>query len=111
MTVASAERAVGAFLERAAARDLRIVLVVTGKGIRLEGGRTFGGRIRGEFLGWLDRPDNRGRVRAVRPAHVEQALHSGEAGHQAAPARGEHEQDGDRSPRASAAGVHSRGAA
>lgn len=69
MTLASAERAVATFLEDAAARDLRVVLIVTGKGLRLEGGRMLGGRIRAEFLGWLNRADNRQRVRAVRPAH------------------------------------------
>jgi DNA-nicking Smr family endonuclease len=69
MTVAAAERAVSRFLDRAVARDLRLVLIVTGKGVRLEGGRAFGGRIRAEFLGWLNRADNRARVRAVRAAH------------------------------------------
>jgi DNA-nicking Smr family endonuclease len=70
MTLAAAERAVTRFLERAAARDLRVVLVVTGKGLREEGGRTIDGRIRGEFVGWLNRGDNRERVRAVRAAHA-----------------------------------------
>lgn len=69
MTLAAAERAVAAFLERATARDLRVVLIVTGKGLRLEGGRMLGGRIRAEFVGWLNRADNRHRVRAVRAAH------------------------------------------
>ena len=69
MTLAAAERAVGEFLERAIAQDLRLVLIVTGKGLRLEGGRMLGGRIRAEFVGWLNRADNRHRVRAVRPAH------------------------------------------
>ncbi|MBV8192730.1 MAG: Smr/MutS family protein [Alphaproteobacteria bacterium] len=69
MTVAAAERAVRAFLDRAVAQDLRLVLVVTGKGVRLEGGRVFGGRIRAELLGWLNRVDNRTQVRAVRAAH------------------------------------------
>ena len=69
MTLAAAERAVSDFLDRAAARDLRIVLIVTGKGLRLQGGRVLGGRIRAEFLGWLERADNRRRVRSVRPAH------------------------------------------
>ena len=69
MTLARAERAVAAFLEGATASDLRVVLIVTGKGLRLEGGRVLGGRIRAEFLGWLNRADNRQRVRAVRPAH------------------------------------------
>jgi DNA-nicking Smr family endonuclease len=69
MTLAGAERAVAGFLDQAVARDLRVVLVVTGKGLRLEAGRLWGGRIRGEFIGWLNRADNRQRVRAVRPAH------------------------------------------
>ena len=69
MTVAAAERAVVRFLDESTARDLRVVLIVTGKGVRLEGGRVLGGRIRGEFVGWLNRSDNRDRVRAVRPAH------------------------------------------
>ena len=70
MTLAAAERAVTRFLEQAAAQDLRVVLVVTGKGLREEGGRTIDGRIRGEFVGWLNRGDNRERVRAVRAAHA-----------------------------------------
>jgi len=70
MTLAGAERAVSDFLDRAAARDLRIVLIVTGKGLRLQGGRMLGGRIRAEFLGWLERADNHRRVRGVRPAHA-----------------------------------------
>lgn len=69
MTLAAAERAVSTFLEDVTARDLRVVLIVTGKGLRLEGGRMLGGRIRAEFVGWLNRADNRHRVRAVRPAH------------------------------------------
>jgi len=69
MTLAAAERAVGQFLERATQRDYRIVLIVTGKGLREEGGRLVGGRIRAEFVGWLNRADNRVRVRSVRPAH------------------------------------------
>lgn len=69
MTLAAAERAVSAFLEEAGARDQRVVLIVTGKGLRLDGGRMLGGRIRAEFVGWLNRADNRERVRAVRPAH------------------------------------------
>ncbi|CAN5687772.1 hypothetical protein BH11PSE3_BH11PSE3_23170 [soil metagenome] len=69
MTLATAERAVAVFLDGAAARDLRVVLIVTGKGLRLQAGRMVGGRIRAEFIGWLNRADNRHRVRAVRPAH------------------------------------------
>ena len=69
MTLAAAERAVVHFLDGAAAQDLRIVLIVTGKGMRLDNGRMMGGRIRAEFVGWLNRADNRARVRGVRAAH------------------------------------------
>lgn len=69
MTLAAAERAVARFLEEAAALDLRIVLVVTGKGLRREGDRLFGGRIRAEFPGWLRQPENGARVRGLKPAH------------------------------------------
>lgn len=70
MTLAAAERAVTRFLEQATARDLRVVLIITGKGLREEGGRTITGRIRSEFFGWLNRGDNRACVRAVRAAHA-----------------------------------------
>ncbi|MCC8432900.1 Smr/MutS family protein [Reyranella aquatilis] len=70
MTLAAAERAVTAFLARASAQDMRVVLVVTGKGLRREGERLIDGRIRAEFVGWLNRGDNRERVRAVRAAHA-----------------------------------------
>ena len=69
MTLAAAERAVARFLAEAAEQGLRVVLIVTGKGLWLEGGRVFGGRIRTEFLGWLDRGENRARVAGVRAAH------------------------------------------
>jgi len=69
MTLAAAERAVTQFLASASERALRVVLIVTGKGLRLEGGRVFGGRIRAEFTGWLERAENRARVAGVRPAH------------------------------------------
>jgi DNA-nicking Smr family endonuclease len=75
MTLAAAERAVTRFLERAVERDLRVVLIVTGKGLR-PGVHQQGGRIRSEFVGWLNRADNRARVRAVRAAH----LHHGGSG-------------------------------
>lgn len=70
MTLAVAERAVTQFLARVSAQDMRVVLVVTGKGLRREGDRTIDGRIRAEFVGWLNRGDNRDRVRAVRAAHA-----------------------------------------
>lgn len=69
MTLAAAERAVAHFLAESAEQGRRVVLIVTGKGLRLEGGRMFGGRIRAEFPAWLERPDNRARVAGVRPAH------------------------------------------
>jgi DNA-nicking Smr family endonuclease len=69
MTLAAAERAVSRFLAQSAEHNLRIVLIVTGKGARLEGGRVFGGRIRAEFSDWLERPDNRSLVAGVRAAH------------------------------------------
>lgn len=70
LTLAAAERAVARFLEDVAARDCRVVLIVTGKGLREEAGRFVGGRIRSEFVGWLNRSENRARVRGVRPAHL-----------------------------------------
>ena len=69
MTLGAADRAVAEFLARSSEQGLRVVLIVTGKGLRLEGGRVLGGRIRTEFLGWLDRADNRARVAGVRAAH------------------------------------------
>jgi DNA-nicking Smr family endonuclease len=69
MTLIAAEREVSRFLAESTEQGLRVVLIVTGKGLRLEGGRVFGGRIRAEFLGWLERADNRARVAGVRAAH------------------------------------------
>lgn len=69
MTLAAAERAVAGFLSEASGGGLRVVLVVTGKGLRMESGRVFGGRIRAEFPGWLERPENRQRIAGVRAAH------------------------------------------
>jgi DNA-nicking Smr family endonuclease len=69
MTLAAAERAVSEFLAESSEHGRRLVLIVTGKGLRLEGGRVFGGRIRAEFPAWLDRADNRARVAGVRAAH------------------------------------------
>lgn len=69
LTLAAAERAVVHFLADSAARGLRVVLIVTGKGLRLEGGKVFGGRIRAEFPAWLERPDNRALVAGMRAAH------------------------------------------
>ncbi|MBS0518250.1 MAG: Smr/MutS family protein [Proteobacteria bacterium] len=70
MTLVAAERAVSRFLEEAAALDMRVVLIVTGKGLRQEGDRVFGGRIRAEFPLWLRRAENRARVRGVKAAHA-----------------------------------------
>jgi DNA-nicking Smr family endonuclease len=69
MNLAAAERAVTRFIAEALEQNRRVVLIVTGKGTRLEGGRVFGGRIRAEFPGWLERAENRARVAGVRTAH------------------------------------------
>jgi DNA-nicking Smr family endonuclease len=69
LALSAAERAVAEFLAQSSDQDRRIVLIVTGKGLRLEGGGVLGGRIRAEFLGWLDRAENRARVAGVRAAH------------------------------------------
>lgn len=69
LTLTAAEKAVARFLAKSCGQNLRIVLIVTGKGTRLEGGRLFGGRIRAEFPGWLERSDNRALVASVRTAH------------------------------------------
>jgi len=69
MTLAAAEKAVAQFLAESSEQGRRLVLIVTGKGLRLAGGRVFGGRIRAEFPGWLESADNRARVAAVRVAH------------------------------------------
>lgn len=69
MKLVAAEKAVSRFLAESSGQNLRLVLIVTGKGTRLEGGRMFGGRIRAEFPGWLERADNRSVVAGVRAAH------------------------------------------
>jgi len=74
MTLASAEQAVSRFLGQASAERRRIVLIVTGKGLRLDGGRVQGGRIRAEFPGWLERANNQALVTGVKAAHP---LHGG----------------------------------
>ena len=69
LTLVAAERAVARFLADSSAEGLRVVLIVTGKGLRMESGKVFGGRIRAEFPGWLERPDNRALIAGVRAAH------------------------------------------
>jgi DNA-nicking Smr family endonuclease len=69
MTLAAAERAVSRFLAEASASRHRVVLIVTGKGLRLDGGHVLGGRIRAEFPGWLERADNRALVAGIKAAH------------------------------------------
>ncbi|MCX7363428.1 MAG: Smr/MutS family protein [Alphaproteobacteria bacterium] len=69
MTLAAAERAVARFLEESASLELRLVLIVTGKGTRLQDGRIIEGRIRAEFPGWLGRADNHARVHSMKAAH------------------------------------------
>ena len=69
LTLTAAERAVSRFLEESASLDLRLVLIVTGKGTRLQDGRILEGRIRAEFPGWLARADNHARVHSEKAAH------------------------------------------
>lgn len=72
MTLARAEPALNAFLAQAQAQGLRMVLVVTGKGTRVdrETGGIAEGAIRREFPHWLNAEKNRGRLVAFRSAHV-----------------------------------------
>lgn len=72
MTLARAEPALNAFLARAQAQGLRMVLVVTGKGARVDrdSGRVAEGAIRREFPHWLNHQKNRGRIVAFRAAHA-----------------------------------------
>lgn len=70
LTLAQAERALARFLERAQATGCKVVLVITGKGVRQQDGEMTEGRIRAEFPHWLNRPENRSRVHGVRGAHV-----------------------------------------
>ncbi|MGE0154507.1 MAG: Smr/MutS family protein [Reyranellaceae bacterium] len=72
MTLARAEPALSAFLAQAQGRGLRLVLVVTGKGARVDrqSGRIAEGAIRREFPHWLNSEKNRHRIVAFRAAHV-----------------------------------------
>jgi DNA-nicking Smr family endonuclease len=72
MTLARAEPALAAFLASAQAQGLRLVLVVTGKGTKVDRdtGRIAEGAIRREFPHWLNAEKNRGRIVAFRPAHI-----------------------------------------
>jgi len=70
LTLAEAERALARFLERAQATQCKVVLVITGKGLRQQDDRMTEGRIRAEFPHWLNRPENRARIHGVRGAHV-----------------------------------------
>jgi DNA-nicking Smr family endonuclease len=70
MTLAEAERAVAHFLAEGVSQGHRVVLIVTGKGLRLDVGRVLGGRIRAEFPGWLERAENRARVAGFKAAHL-----------------------------------------
>lgn len=72
MTLARAEPALAAFLARSQAQGLRLVLVVTGKGTRVDRdtGRIAEGAIRREFPHWLNAEKNRHRIVAFRAAHI-----------------------------------------
>ncbi|MDF3073493.1 MAG: mismatch repair protein MutS [Alphaproteobacteria bacterium] len=72
MTLARAEPALSAFLVQAQAQGKRLVLVVTGKGTKVDRdtGRIAEGAIRREFPHWLNAEKNRSRIVAFRAAHV-----------------------------------------
>ena len=72
MTLARAEPALAAFLAQEQARGRRLVLVVTGKGTRVdrETGRVVEGAIRREFPHWLNQERNRARIVAFRAANA-----------------------------------------
>lgn len=72
MTLARAEPALATFLAQSQAQGLRLVLVVTGKGTRVDRdtGRIAEGAIRREFPHWLNAEKNRHRIVAYRAAHV-----------------------------------------
>jgi DNA-nicking Smr family endonuclease len=67
MRQAEAEVALARFLKSAHAARKRVVLVITGKGTRADGGI---GAIRAALPGWLNAPDLRPLVVAFRPAHA-----------------------------------------
>ena len=64
LTQAQAYPALERALIRAANRNLKCVLVVTGKGARLEG------VLRRAFPGWINSPDLRPLVASYAPAHI-----------------------------------------
>lgn len=72
MTLAKAEQRLANFLVQAQTQGLRLVLVVTGKGTRVDRdtGRVAEGAIRREFPHWLNRDGNRHRIVAFRAAHL-----------------------------------------
>lgn len=72
MILADAEPALARFLERSQSLGKKLVLVVTGKGVRIDrdSGRRIEGAIRRELPHWLNLPKNRGRILAFRQAHI-----------------------------------------
>ncbi len=72
MILAEAEPALARFLAQAQERGYRAVLVVTGKGTKIdaETGRIKDGAIRRELPHWLDAAKNRMRVIGYRAAHA-----------------------------------------
>ena len=76
MILARAEPELAAFLERSQAMGRKLVLVVTGKGTRIDPdtGRAAQGAIRREFAHWLNLEKNRARIVGFRRAH---AVHGG----------------------------------
>ncbi len=72
MILAQAEPALSRFLAQAQERGFRSVLVVTGKGVKIdaETGRIQEGAIRRELPHWLASAKNRGRIIGYRAAHA-----------------------------------------
>ena len=76
MTGIAARVALAAFIERAVANQLRLLLVITGKGARPGGDAPFAeprGVIRRGFLDWVEEPPLRDKIARVSKA----ALHDG----------------------------------
>jgi DNA-nicking Smr family endonuclease len=75
MTQAEAHRRLAAFIERSAAAGLRLVLVITGKGLTSEMAGRGSGVLRDAVPRWLNEPGLRPRVLAVTHAQPKDGGH------------------------------------